>query len=54
MPLLQAILESYHDYVNHELMFDSPPEEILPFAIWAAFHHGVEQREAQDFYLAAA
>lgn len=52
--LLNQIFEAYHDYVNTELMFDSPAHEIVEFDLWAHLHYGVSRQEAQDFFYAKA
>lgn len=47
---LTRIWDQFNEYVSNELMFDSPPEEILGFPEWAEAHYGVEKNKTEEWF----
>ena len=47
---LMRIWDQFNEYVSNELMFDSPPHEILGFSEWAEAHFGVSKEESIDWF----
>ena len=47
---LEKVWELFNEYVNNELMFDSPAEEILGFPEWTEAHYGIPKDQSEQWF----